>query len=279
MLLNFDINIKKLWLSASILICVIFCLMGYSARAESISQAYNSEIQISEGSAVALINNSQNTIELATQENKNLLLGVVVASQNSLVNINSDQGNTQVIVNGPANLLTCDINGEIANGDALTTSPIAGVAMKATETTRIIGFAQANFSSNSQKQFQTINNKKGENVKVAIVVMPVNIAIADYSPKNNLDNNGVISGVQSLAYNLSGKNISAVRALVALIVLLVAAIVSIVIVYSSVNSSIKAIGRNPLSKRTVLLSFVQIIIAVAIIMLSGLSIAYLIISR
>ena len=72
---------------------------------------------------------------MADTTNINTLLGVVVAAQDYLVNIDSTK-TVQVITNGAALTLVSDINGEVRTGDPLTASPIEGVAMKATESTK-----------------------------------------------------------------------------------------------------------------------------------------------
>lgn len=255
------------------------CLVGGRADADTVSQAFTSNNQLTQGSVVSLKANSQTVVELANIANNEGLLGVVVGSQNVLVNLNTNDGNTQVVSNGQVSVLVSSINGEVKNGDLLTSSPIAGVAMKATEPTRVVGTAQEDFTQAKQKRSQTIKDKDGKDTTVTIGVLAANIAIGSYSPPNSLENNSLVSGVQSFAISATGKPVSIVRAVIAILVLLIAAAVSVVILYTSLTSSIRSIGRNPLSKHAILQSLIQVIVAVVAIMLSGFAIVYLILTR
>ncbi len=249
------------------------------AAADTVSQAFTSNTQLAQGSVVSLKTNSQTVVELANTANNESLLGVVVVPQNVLVNLNTNDGNTQVVSNGQVSILVSNINGEVTNGDLLTSSPVAGVAMKATEQTRVVGTAQEDFTQAKQKRTQTIKDKDGKDTTLTIGVLAANIAIGSYSPPNSLQNNSLVSGVQSFAISATGKPVSVVRAVAALLVLLIAAAVSVVILYTSLTSSIRSIGRNPLSKHAILQSLLQVIVAVVAIMLSGFAIVYLILTR
>jgi len=274
----FNIKIPLYSLLVVLMLSSIFVFTS-RASADTVSQAFTSDIQLTQGSVVSLRPNSQTIVELSNVTNNESLLGVVVAPQNVLVNLNTADGNTQVVSNGQASILASDINGEVKNGDLLTASPIAGVAMKATTSTRIVGTAQEDFSQAKQKRPQTIKDKDGRDTTVNVGVLAANIAIGSYSPPNSLDNNSLVSGVQSFAISTTGKPVSVVRAVIAILVLLIAAGVSVVILYTSLTSSIRSIGRNPLSKHAILQSLIQVIVAVVAIMLSGFAIVYLILTR
>ncbi|MBA3678794.1 hypothetical protein H0W80_01175 [Candidatus Saccharibacteria bacterium] len=250
-----------------------------SAQADSVSQTYNSPTQLVEGSLVSLTTNSQSQVELSNAGNLDRLLGIVVAAQNSLVNLDTSNGNTQVVVNGQTGVLVSDINGEVKNGDPLTASPLSGVAMKATSQSKIVGLAQADFIIATQKRPQTVRDKDGKTNTFTIGLLPVNISVTQYVSPVSLEGNSFVSGIQAVAMSTTGKPVSAVRAFVALLVLLIAVGVSIVMLYTSLSSSIRSIGRNPLSKHAILLGLIQIIIAVVAIMLSGFAIMFLILTR
>lgn len=273
--------LKKYFLPvASLVLSLVFvAIQILAARADTISQSYTASSAIPAGSLVALQQGSSSQIIPANSSNTDNLLGVTVASQASLVNLNSNNGNTLVVTAGNAVILVSNINGDIAKGDSLTTSPIAGVAMKATAAGKIVGTATNSFGAGNATSRQSITNKKGETSEVALGQVSANIIVGNYQNQPTLTGNGIISAVQAVATSTTGKSISTARALLALLVLLISVVISVLILYTAVASSIRSIGRNPLSRHSILQSLIQVIIAVVVIMLSGFSIVYLIIGR
>jgi len=274
-------KIRNSYIFVVLLLGIMVALFTFTnnAQADSVSQTYNSPTQLVEGSLVSLASNSQSQVELSNAGNLDRLLGIVVNAQNSLVNLDTSSGNTQVVVSGQTNVLVSDINGEVKNGDPLTASPLSGVAMKATTQSKIVGLAQADFSLATQKNSQSVRDKSGKTTTVIIGLLPANISVTQYVSSVSLEGNSFVSGIQAVAISTTGKPVSAVRAFVALLVLLIAVGVSVVMLYTSLSSSIRSIGRNPLSKHAILLGLIQIIIAVVAIMLSGFAIMFLILTR
>lgn len=236
------------------------------------SQGYNAQQQLPEG---ALVARKDDGVVLADISNINTLLGVVVTPQDYLVNIDATK-TVQVITNGAALTLVSDINGEVRTGDPVTASPISGVAMKATESTKVLGIAQADLSSASQTQKERIKDKYGKikDVKIGRIAVDINVLDLNIDGGKNSD---VVSGLQTVASSAAGKQVSTVRAVIAFIVLLLALALSIIVLYSGVSSSIRSIGRNPLSKRFVIQGLIQVIFAVFIIMIAAFSVVYIII--
>lgn len=236
------------------------------------SQGYNAKQELSEGSIVA---RKDDGVVLADISNINTLLGVVVIPQDYLVNIDATK-TVQVITNGAALTLVSDINGDVRTGDPITASPISGVAMKATESTKVLGIAQANLSDASQTQKERIKDKYGKvkEVKIGRIAVDVNVLDLKIDGGKNSD---AVSGLQTVASSAAGKQVSAVRAVIAFVVLLLALALSIIVLYSGVSSSIRSIGRNPLSKKFVIQGLIQVIFAVFIIMIAAFSVVYIII--
>ncbi len=273
--------LKKYFLPVvSLILALLFASIAtFSVRADTISQSYTAAVNIPAGSLVALQQGSSSQIVPADSSNTDSLLGVTVAPQASLVNLNSNNGNTLVVTSGNAVVLVSNINGDIAKGDSLTTSPISGVAMKATAPGRIVGIATNSFTAAQASSRQKIADKKGESSEVSLGQVSANIMVGNYQNQPTLTGNGIISAVQAVATSTTGKSISTARALLALLVLLISVVISVLILYTAVASSIRSIGRNPLSRHSILQSLIQVIIAVVVIMLSGFSIVYLIIGR
>lgn len=242
------------------------------SQAAPASQGYNASGQLPEGSLVA---RKDDGVVLADTTNINTLLGVVVTAQDYLVNIDSTK-TVQVITNGAALTLVSDINGEVRTGDPLTASPIEGVAMKATESTKVLGIAQADLSTADQIQKERIKDKYGKSKEVKIGRIAVDVNVLDLKI-NSGNNSDVVNGLQTVASSAAGKQVSTLRAVIAFVVLLLALALSVIVLYSGVSSSIRSIGRNPLSKRFVIQGLIQVIFAVFIIMIAAFSVVYIII--
>lgn len=236
------------------------------------SQGYNAKQEMPEG---ALVARKDDGVVLADISNTNTLLGVVVTPQDYLVNIDATK-TVQVVTNGSALTLVSDINGDVRTGDPLTASPISGVAMKATESTKVLGIAQSSLSNAAQTQKERIKDKygKAKEVKVGRIAVDINVLDLEIDGGKNSD---VVSGLQTVASSAAGKQVSTLRAVIAFVVLLLALALSIIVLYSGVSSSIKSIGRNPLSKRFVIQGLIQVIFAVFIIMIAAFSVVYIII--
>jgi hypothetical protein len=222
-----------------------------------------------------LVARKNDSVVLADLSNKNTLLGVVVTPKDYLVNIDSTK-TVQVITNGTALTLVSDINGEVRTGDPVTASPISGVAMKATESTKVLGIAQSDLSAVTQIQKERIKDKYGrvKDVKIGRIIVDINVLDLNIGAGKN---SNIVSGLQTVASSAAGKQVSAVRAVIAFVVFLLALALSIIVLYSGVSSSIRAIGRNPLSKRFVIQGLIQVIFAVFIIMIAAFSVVYIII--
>lgn len=243
-----------------------------TAQAATITQGYNSTESLPAGSVVALENN---TLVLANNQNINSLLGVVVTGSQYLVNVDGNQ-TTQVVSGGSAATFVSDINGEIKNGDTLAPSPIAGVAMKATESGKALGLANADFDASKVSQTVRVKDKFGKERNVKVGTIAATVSVADYQLSAG-GTSAVVAGLQSIASSATGKQVTPIRAILAAVVLVLALVLSVIVLYSSVSSSIRSIGRNPLSKRFVVQGLVQVIIAVFIIMIAAFSVVYIII--
>lgn len=125
-------------------VLVSLSLMWTAGRADSaaLSMGYRADEGLSVGTLVSLTDKDQNQIAPATTENVENLLGAVIDPKGALINSTSTNDNVQVATTGLANVFVSDINGEIKVGDKITASPLAGVGMKATYSTKIVGVAQ-----------------------------------------------------------------------------------------------------------------------------------------
>lgn len=259
---------------------VMFTLTPTLAAGGGLSQTFQTKVQFPIGTVVSLSKDNAKGAILADSNNVQALLGTVVGQKDSLIILSDGQNNTQVATSGVFSVRVSNINGDIAIGDKITASPLSGIGMKATFSTKILGVAQASLSSqNKDAKTQTIQDKSSNSTTVIVGQVPVFINITDYIVKDTSASSQVVEGIQSVASNIGGKPVSATRAIIAALILLLAVVLSAVIVYSSVANAIRSIGRNPLSRSSIRRTLLQVVLVVVAIMIAAFSAIFLILRQ
>ena len=261
--------------------CVLLFAIFFSgslqaaATQTAISQGFQtSETNVVPGALMSLNKDSPDSVELTTQERADKLVGVV--GENPLLSLTDGAKSVQVVTSGITPTLVSDINGEVKTGDKITASPIAGVGMKATTSSLIVGSAQADLASIKTSE-RTVTDTDGTQHTVKVGLIPVQINVTFFAQADDAAS-FLPSFLQDFANGLAGKEVSPIRVMVASIILLAAFVSIAILMYASVKSSIISIGRNPLSEISVRKSLLQIgAIVVAILLLTLITI-YLILS-
>lgn len=221
----------------------------------ALSQGYTPSGTIPTGSLVALSADGTK-VEAADPNNLTRLFGVVVppaASQLSLV----ANGQVQVVTTGSAAVIVSTAAGDIKTGDPITVSTVAGVGMKATGTTRIIGTALGDFNSGSPGAEQGSVGSGSSAKAVTFGEVKVQVGVTEYQGKAS--GSFVPNAVQNLVNTVAGKPVAPIKLTVIALIMLAAVISSSVLLYSAVRSGIVAVGRNPLAKGAVFRSLFQIL--------------------
>ncbi|HTH72627.1 MAG TPA: hypothetical protein VL737_04675 [Candidatus Pristimantibacillus sp.] len=243
--------------------------------ASSIAQGFKADdSNIVFGAIVSLKSGTANTVELSNSENVDRLLGV--AGEGSLIELSNGIGSVQVVTTGQTAALVSNINGDIKTGDKITSSPIAGVGMKALTSTLVIGTAQADLSS-ATTETRTVTDKDGKKHTVLIGAIPLQVDKVFYeTPKDQ--SSYVPPVLQDFANSLVGRPVSAVRVVVSALLIAFVFVTVVVLLYSSIRSSIISIGRNPLSEAAVHKSLLQVGLTVFGLMAFTVIVVYLVLS-
>jgi len=270
-------NSPRIYVGLAAAICLL--ILGMSSLsvqgASSISQGFKTDDPgIVSGAIVSLKDKTANTVELATAENVDRLLGV--AGQDSLIELNNGTGTIKVVTTGEAAVLVSDINGDIKTGDKITASPIAGVGMRALTSTLVIGTAQGNLKD-AQTESRTITDKSGKKQTVSMGPILVQVDKVFYEAPQS-QNSFVPPVLQDFANSLVGRQVSPVRIMIAGFLIAFIFTTVVVLLYSSVSSSIISIGRNPLSQNAVHRSLFQVGITVFGLMAFAVIVVYLILT-
>jgi hypothetical protein len=270
-------RIKLVGLGMGVLMLTLGVSSLSAEGASSIAQGFQtSDPNVVSGALVSLKDGTPNTVELGTPQNTDQLIGV--AGNKSLIELSNGTGNgtVQIVTNGSTGTLVSDINGSIKTGDKITTSPIAGVGMKATTSTLVIGTAQADLSS-VKTEARTVKDKKGKEQTVHIGTVPLQVDKVFYQATT--DQNSFLPPVlQDFANSVAGHQVSAVRVLISglLVVFLFTAVT--ILLYSAVRSSIISIGRNPLSEQAVHKSLLEVGLTIVGVLVFTIIVIYLILT-
>lgn len=268
-------------IGVAVQLILIVLASGVAAAAGQASSAIAQEFKV-EGrpdsvppaALVVLKRDSSSTIELASSGKEQRLIGV--ASDNSAIELSEGQPGIKVVTSGLVTTLVSDINGQVRAGDKITVSPIEGVGMKATESGIVAGTIQTDLSA-VQTESRTITDNNGRARTVNIGLAPLQVAVSFYSVADGSDS-FMPSFLQSVADNIAGRNVPAMRVLAATVVLLIVVASIAALLYGAVRSSIISIGRNPLSEVAVRRGLFQVALtSLGVLLFAGIAI-YLILA-
>ena len=179
------------------------------------------------------------------------ILGVVVNPNDSPITVSTSSNHIFVSTSGRYEVLVSDQEGAISTSDYITVSALGGVGMKATpDQNYILGRAAGSFNGKSNVLSSAVlTDSKGKKLTVHISKVVVEIAVG----KNPLSrvSNGAPAVLSKAGQAIAGKTVSAIRLYLSAIIFIIGTIVAGSIMYAGVRSSISAIGRNPLSRRSI----------------------------
>lgn len=264
------------WPTLIYLLGLFVVLVGVTIPALAItpvSQSYLTDKTIPLGSLVALDGDSADKVIPADPDSVKNLIGVTINDSTPLVLTSGNSNSALVATSGIAPTLVSNLNGEIELGDQITASPIAGVGMKATTNTKVIGVAQSQVSS---KKTETVNvNGKDEEIEIGEIRLLVSVGYHYQEPEKTL----IPLALQNIANAMAGKKVDPLPIIISLIIFIVTMIIVISLVYSIVRSSIISVGRNPLAQSAVYRNAIQMsVLVLAIIAVATIAI-YLVLTK
>jgi hypothetical protein len=240
----------------AILALFMLTLPAAASGLTTLSQGFTTTDKVSLGSIVSLQNNSSDQVSAATSSNPNGILGVVINDGNSLISFTSNQANQiQVATAGVVQVLVSNINGNISQGDQITVSPINGVGMKATNSTKVVGIAQTSLSSNNSST-QSYTDKSGHKHSVLLGEVPLLVNVSYYYKQP--DKTLIPSAIQNISNALAGKPVNPLPIIISMGIFILTLIIVVSIVYSMIHSSIISVGRNPMSQSAIYRDLIQL---------------------
>lgn len=239
----------KLFAFLNIVSFVLFSLVATSAQ--TVTRGYGSDDVLQRGMIVGLQKTNSGKVQPVDLNESSDILGVVVNQNDSPITVSDDLNRIFVASSGKYDVLVSDQNGDIPNNSYITLSSLAGIGMKANDQqSTIVGRALETFDTKTES-LATVSLKEegGKNKQVKIARIKVDISIG----KNPLarGNSNTPAFLSQAGQSFAGKPVSAVRLYLGALVFLVGLLAAFAILYSGIRSSITAIGRNPLGRRSI----------------------------
>lgn len=246
------------------------------AQAADITQGYKTKSALPKGSVVSLTKEGSHEVEKSNTDNDALLVGVVVDGNEALLEVQPEGSEVRVAVSGEVNLLVSTVNGDVKSGDRLIASPIEGVAAvdwPPAPGVKYIAVASRDFNAQSEGARKiSVQLANGNSKEVHVGTIPAKILLGNRAPGNGQDKNFLVS----IARQISGKNVSFLQTLTAAAVLITALALTGMILYGSIKGTFVSLGRNPLSRDSILTGLMRVVVVAILVMSGGTVIAYLI---
>jgi len=189
------------------------------------------------------------------------MYGVVTATPAAALAPDILEDNTELVVSkGKTEVRVSTVNGKIAVGDLITSSPIAGVAQRANQNGYVLGVALEAYDVSDTKQIGTV---------VASINVSQTNSFTDV--KNNL-----LYVIKQALQSPTLTPLASLRYVLAFSIALIAFVLGFIYFGRVTKAGVEAIGRNPLASRAIEFTVVFHIALTIAIVLVGLGIAYLI---
>jgi hypothetical protein len=246
---------------------------------EAVTQSYNADKTVENGMIVELKTKDPTSVVPVPQTDVSKILGIVIPTASATIVLtpqNITQQQVLVATAGSYKVLVSNQNGPINVGDFITVSAIAGVGMKAdANETEVIGKAAAVFSgTNNVLGSVSLKDSTGKQIKVSVSEITIDMDIS-HNPLYQMSADYVPGFLSNVAIAVASKPVSVARIYIATVILLITMLITGNMLYSGVRSGMIAVGRNPLSKKSIIKSLIETVAAGLIIFVVGIIAVYL----
>ena len=245
-------------------ICVFisfFSLLPVKTLADGTIRNFKAKGTLQPGMVVSLVKGSKDTLQALPANSTQLAYGVVVDPSNVPLTVGKSPGQVYAASSGTFLVLVSTQNGAVKSGDYLSASSIGGVAAAATvEQPVVLGRALQDFKGGSAAIFSVNGSAVGE-------------VLASISPGNNpkaITLANVPSSLKKVSNTIAGKNVSALRIYGAVLILMIGLAIAGILLLGGIRHGMSAIGRNPLSRKSIYKSLIQVMIVVVLVFIASL---------
>lgn len=259
---------QKLIAMALLAVLVLLGARGLT-DAQAVAQGYQSDETLQRGMIVQIKSDETHKIESLGIESADKMFGVVVDPNDAPVTVAGEDASIFVATTGRYHVLVNTQNGTIEPGDYVTISALRGVGMRVDDKAPVvIGRALEGFDGQN-----SIGTAKIGEATVQIGRIKVDITVSR-NPLQKQDDN-IPEFLKRAAETIAGKPVDTLKVYVSLVIFLVGTTVAAVLMYSGVRSGIISIGRNPLSKTSIIRSMLQVVVVGLIIFITSVFGVYL----
>jgi mannose-6-phosphate isomerase-like protein (cupin superfamily) len=258
------LSLYRVFALAGLVALIVLGARGPYLDAQSIAQGFRSDATLERGAMVIIDPEDDGKITAATLETVEDIYGVVINPNDASVTLSEGSEQTFVATSGRYQLLVSDQNGPIQPGDFITISSLEGIGMRVNDIAPVVvGRALAEFDGSN-----AVSSAEVGETTVAIGRIAADIQVGP-NPLQRPTEANLPEFLRRVAETVAGKPVSAIRVYIAMFVFIVSAFVAGSLMYSGVRSSIISIGRNPLSKKSIIRGMVQVILVGMIIFMIG----------
>lgn len=270
------ISVQRIMALCGLLLLIVLSHSS-SLGAQAVTEGFNTDAAVQRGMIVRLKKDDATKVEPVASDDAEHMHGVVVGASDAPVTISSDGQKVFVATAGHYDVLVSTQNGSIESGDYIAVSALGGIGMKAgTREPYVIGRALNGFDGKKDVvSTREIKDSSGGTLKVAIGRVSLDIGIAK-NPLLKANEPNLPSVLQRAAETIAGKPVNAVRVYVGILVFGIATTVAAILMYGGVRSGLISIGRNPLSRKSIIRGMIQVIITGLIVFITGVFGVYLI---
>ena len=263
----------------AVLALVLFAPMSAfaaSSTAGDVAQSYSADSAVRQGMIVALNQQDPSKVDPLSSSNISDMFGVVISASAAPLTLSGTTTNqVYVATDGQYPVLVSNQNGPIRVGDYISISGLDGIGMKAqgTEST-VLGKALSSFNGTSNATSTATISHGGSTTTVGIGIINVTIAVAN-NPNQSHSSGGVPGFLSTASTSIANKPVSTPRIYLSVGVLVITAFIAGSLLYSGVKNGLVSIGRNPLAKRYIFRSLLQVVLVSIIVFILGLFAVYL----
>lgn len=271
------LSTKRIMASVGLVVlCVVS--MSHPLAAQTVTQGYSSDDILQRGMLVSLKQGDATKIEAADDSNSKRLQGLVVNANDASVTLSNTAASKQTFVAtiGRYEGLVSDENGTIKSGDYISVSKVKGIGMRTDDkASNVIGKALANFDGKTNVLSTTeLKDNGGVTQQVHIGRIMLDIGIGA-NPLAKPEEANLPSFLKRATDALVHKPVSPVRVYLSLLIFLASVAIAGSMLYAGIRSSMISIGRNPLSKQSIIRSMIQVIVTSFIVFIIGIFGVYL----
>jgi len=242
-------------------------------------QGYAADSPVQIGTVVQLAGGDTHKVAPATSKNLAQMYGVAVDPHELSLTISDSslKNETYIATSGTYSVLVSTQGGPIASGDYVTMSAINGVVMKASSDEKtVFGRAAGGFTGKTNSiGATTLKYDSGSDTQtVQLGLIPVAINI-QRNPNEKSTKANLPKALQRIGEAVAEKPVGPLRIYLSIAVTGLCVVVALVTLYAGIRNALIAIGRNPLSKKSIFRGLLEIILTSFLILIIGLFAVYL----